>query len=117
MAFYFTGAHREDGPFSQVERKYIEEKRISLKRTNRVLRIFSGNRAKAVPTASIGMGVCRVIRSSEDQPAARRSEIGERGCATKPDLPSHCLMVARGSSEHRVQLPDAEVQDQGFEES
>lgn len=33
VAFFFTGAHRGDDPFSQVEQKYIEDKRISLKRT------------------------------------------------------------------------------------
>jgi hypothetical protein len=33
VTFYFTCAHRGDDPFSQVERKYIEDRRISLKRT------------------------------------------------------------------------------------
>lgn len=33
VAFYFTGAYREDDSFSQVERKYMTDKKISLKRT------------------------------------------------------------------------------------
>lgn len=33
VAFYSTGTHRADDPFSQVERKYMTDKNISLKRT------------------------------------------------------------------------------------
>ena len=33
VAFYSTGVHREDDSFSQVERKYMTDKNISLKRT------------------------------------------------------------------------------------
>jgi hypothetical protein len=33
VAFYSTGAYRPDDPFSQVERKYITDRKVSLKRS------------------------------------------------------------------------------------